>query len=86
MIHDLNLTHDSSIHYLAGEPVVGGEGAHAVGDDHDGRVSVGLVRRLGEGGEIGKEWIEFIWKGSEFTDAQNLENAECAIGSVPRLC
>ena len=58
--------HDSSIHYLAGEPVVGCEGAHAVGEDHDGRVVVGLVRRLREGGEIGKEWIEFIWKELEF--------------------
>ena len=38
--------------HLVGEPVVSGHRAHAVGEDHDGRVAIGLVCKLSEGGEI----------------------------------
>ena len=53
--------------HLAREPVVGGDGAHAVREDHDGRVAVAPVCQLGEGGEVRKELIQLVWKRVIFT-------------------
>ena len=46
--------------HLAREPVVGGDGSHAVREDHDRRVAVAPVCELGEGGEVCEELIQLV--------------------------
>ena len=46
--------------HLAREPVMGGDGAHAVREDHDGRVAVAPVGELGQGGEVRKELTQLV--------------------------